>query len=73
MSYMDRDNILEEGFFDKIKKAFSKQKKDKKTKKIYSKNKEVQKAYEKAEASVKDALDNAEKLAKMYGLPPLKY
>ena len=73
MSYMNRENIIEEGFFDKIKKAFTKQKKDKKTKEIYSKDKKIQKAYEDAADAAQDALDNAERLAKLYNLPPLKY
>ena len=56
MSFMDRENILEEGFFDKFKKAFTKQKKDKKTRLVFSKNKKVQKAYEKAMKTAEDAL-----------------
>ena len=70
---MDRENILSEGFFDKFKKAFSKQKNDKKTKEIYSKNKRVQKQYEKAMNAAQDALELGRKLGKKYGIPPIKY
>ena len=70
MSYMDKENILEEGFFDKIKKAFTKQKKTKKYKE-FSKNKKAQKHYEDAIDAADEALENANKLAKKYGLPPL--
>ena len=70
MSYMDKENILEEGFFDKMKKAFSKQKKTKKYKE-FSKNKKVQKKYEAAVDAADKALKDANELAKEYGLPPL--
>ena len=73
MSYMDRKNIIEEGFFDRFKKAFLKQKSDKKTKEIYSKNKKVQKQYEKAMKAAQDALELGAKLEKKHGIPPIKY
>ena len=73
MSFMDRKNILEEGFFDKIKKAFSKNKKDKKTKLVFSKNKKIQKEYEDALEQAEKNLDYANKIAAKYGIPPLKY
>ena len=70
MSYMDKENILKEGFFDKIKKAFTKQKKSKKYKE-FSKDKKTQKEYEAAIDAADKALETADRLAKKYGLPPL--
>jgi len=55
MSYLDRKNILAEGFFDRFKKAFTKQKKDKKTKLVFSKNKKLQKQYEDAMKQAEEA------------------
>ena len=73
MSYMDVENILEEGFFDRFKKAFTKQKKDKKTRLVFSKNKKVQKAYEKAMKTAEDALKTGDELLKKHGIEPIKY
>ena len=55
MPYLDRKNILAEGFFDRFKKAFTKQKKDKKTKLVFSKNKKLQKQYEDAMKQAEEA------------------
>ena len=73
MSFMDRKNILDEGFFDRFKKAFTKQKKDKKTKLVFSKNKKVQKAYEDAMEQAEKALKRGAQLEKEFGIPPIKY
>ena len=73
MSYMDRKNILEEGFFEKFKKAFAKQKKDKKTKLVFSKDKKVQAAYDKAMEQAEKALKLGAELEKKHGIPPIKY
>ena len=60
MSYMDREKILSEGFFDRFKKAFSKQKKDKKTRLVFSKNKKIH------QITAIDLGDNIEKLSEKY-------
>ncbi len=73
MSYMDGKNILKEGFFDRFKKAFSKQKKDKKTKLVFSKNKKLQKQYEDAMKQAEEALKKGAELEKEFGIPPIKY
>ena len=51
MSFMDRENILSEGFFDKLLKSLKKAKSNSKIKK----DKEVQKAYDDALKTVDDA------------------
>jgi hypothetical protein len=73
MSYMDRENIITEGFFDRFKKAFLKQKTDKKTKLVFSKNKKAQKAYEDAMNQAEKALKKGAELEKEFGIPPIKY
>jgi hypothetical protein len=73
MSYMDGKNILKEGFFDRFKKAFSKQKKDKKTKLVFSKNKKLQKQYEDAMEQAEKALKSSEDLLRKYGIEPVRY
>jgi len=73
MSYMDKKNIITEGFFDRFKKAFLKQKTDKKTKLVFSKNKKVQKKYEDAMNQAEKALKKGAELEKEFGIPPIKY
>ena len=73
MSYMDKDNILVEGFFDKFKKAFIKQKKDKKTKLVFSKNKKLQKDYERVMKDAEESLKRGDEMLKKYGIEPIKY
>ena len=69
MSYMDNEKILDEGFFDKIKKTFTKHKKTNQK----FKSKAEEKKYKEALVAAEDALDYAEKLRKSYGIPPIKY
>tara|TARA_R100001377_G_scaffold65093_1_gene40522 strand:+ start:273 stop:485 length:213 start_codon:yes stop_codon:yes gene_type:complete len=70
---MDKKNIITEGFFDRFKKAFLKQKTDKKTKLVFSKNKKVQKKYEDAMNQAEKALKKGAELEKEFGIPPIKY
>ena len=62
MSYMDRDNIIEEGLFDKIKNYFKDRRKYDKLTRILMKDKEWKKAYQKAEKSVDDYVALTKKL-----------
>ncbi len=67
MSYMDRDNIIEEGLFDKIKNYFKDRKKYDKLTRILMKDPEWKKAYKKAEKSVDDYTKIVDKIAKQAG------
>ena len=65
MSYMDRKNILSEGFFSKL---FGGLKKLRSKNKNAFEDKKVQKAYDKALASADDALTYSQELLKKYGI-----
>ena len=64
MSYMDRKNILDEGFFGKLLQTLKKAKSSSKVKK----NKEVKKAYDDALEAVNDANESLKKRLKELGL-----
>ena len=65
MSYMDRENILSEGFFSKL---FGGLKKLRSKNKNAFEDKKVQNAYDKALASADDALAYSQELLKKYGI-----
>ena len=67
MSYMDRDNIIEEGLFDKIKNKFKDWKKYDKLTRILMKDKEWKKAYKDVEKSLDDYKKIVDKIAKQAG------
>ena len=62
MSYMDRDNIIEEGLFDKLKNKFKDWKKYDKLTRILMKGPEWKKAYKKAEKSADDLVALSKKM-----------
>ena len=64
MSYLDRKNILDEGFFSKLLQTLKKAKSSSKVKK----DKEVQKAYDEALKAVDDANKALEKTLKKRGI-----
>ena len=68
MSYMDRDNIIEEGLFDTIKNKFKDWKKYDKLTRILMKDKEWKKAYKKAEKSSEDLVALSKKMLRDRGL-----
>jgi len=72
MSYMDRKNILEEGFFGMLRKFLDRPKLSSKEKKLM-KDPEFKKAFREYEKAAKDALKTGEDLLKKYGIPPIKY
>ena len=65
MSFMDRKNIISEGFFDRLMKLF---KQDRKVMKDPS----VKKAFKELEKSEKKARDAVNIMRKRYGLPEIK-
>ena len=65
MSFMDRKNILSEGFFDRLMKLF---KQDKRV----MKDPTVKKAFKELEKSEKKARDAVNIMRKRYGLPEIK-
>jgi len=68
MSYMDRDNIIEEGLFDKLKNKFKDWKKYDKLTRILMKDPEWKKAYKDAEKSADDYLALTKKMLRDRGL-----
>ena len=54
MSYMDRDNIIEESLFDKLKNYFKNRKKYSKLTRVMMKDPEWKKAYKDVEKSLDD-------------------
>ena len=64
---MDRDNIIEEGLFDKIKNKFKDWKKYDKLTRILMKDKEWKKAYKDVEKSLDDYKKIVDKIAKQAG------
>lgn len=68
MSFMDRDNIIEEGLFDKIKNYFKDRKKYDKLTRILMKDPKWKKAYKKAEKSADDYLALTKKMLRDRGL-----
>ena len=69
MSFMDRKNILEEGFFDKLIKGWKKAKSDSKIKK----DKELQKLYDDAMDATMDAKKSLDAALRKRGIDPKKY
>ena len=67
MSYMDRDNIIEEGLFDKIKNYLKDRKKYDKLTRIMMKDPKWKKAYKDAEKAVDDYTKIVDKIAKQAG------
>ena len=67
MSYMDRDNIIEEGLFDKLKKYFKDRKKYDKLTRILMKDPKWKEAYKDAEKAVDDYTKIVDKIAKQAG------
>ena len=65
MSFMDRKNIISEGFFDRLMKLF---KQDRKV----MKDPTVKKAFKELEKSEKKARDAVNIMRKRYGLPEIK-
>ena len=65
MSYMDRKNILSEGFFDKLMKAF---KLDRKV----MKDPEVKKQFKKLDKGIKDLEKSVNAKLKKRGIKPIK-
>ena len=68
MSYMDRDNIIEEGLFDKLKNYFKDRKKYSMLTRILMKDPKFKKAYKDAEKAVDDYSDLVYKALKKRGL-----
>ena len=69
MSYLDRKNILDEGFFGKLLQTLKKAKSSSKVKK----DKEVQKAYDDALKAVNDAKKSLDAALRKRGIDPKKY
>jgi len=67
MSFMDRDNIIEEGLFDKLKDYFKDRKKYDKLTRIMMKDPKWKKAYKDAEKAVDDYTKIVDKIAKQAG------
>jgi hypothetical protein len=67
MSFMDRDNIIEEGLFDKIKNYLKDRKKYDKLTRIMMKDPKWKKAYKDAEKAVDDYTKIVDKIAKQAG------
>tara|TARA_B100000131_G_C17790972_1_gene481307 strand:+ start:64 stop:264 length:201 start_codon:yes stop_codon:yes gene_type:complete len=65
---MDRDNIIEEGLFDKLKNYFKDRKKYDRLTKILMKDPEWKKAYKDAEKAVDDYKNAMDKAMKKRGL-----
>jgi len=67
MSFMDRDNIIEEGLFDKLKNYFKDRKKYSRLTRILMKDPEWKKKYKAAEKAVDDYADLMDKYSKRVG------
>jgi len=67
MSYMDRDNIIGEGLFDKLKNFFKDRRKYSKLTRILMKDPKWKKAYKDAEKAVDDYTKIVDKIAKQAG------
>ena len=67
MSYMNRDNIIEEGLFDKLKNYFKDRKKYDRLTRIMMKDPKWKKAYKDAEKAVDDYTKIVDKIAKQAG------
>ena len=65
MSYMDRKNILSEGFFDKLMKAF-------KLDRMVMKDPEVKKQFKKLDKGIKDLEKSVNAKLKKRGIKPIK-
>jgi len=68
MSYLDRKNILSEGFFGALKKYFKDRKNMSKAEKKLFKDPGVIKAYSKFKKSEKDFYSDIERLKKKYNV-----
>ena len=67
MSYMDRDNIIEESLFDKLKNYFKNRKKYSKLTRVMMKDPEWKKAYKDAEKAVDDYTKLVDRIATQAG------
>ena len=67
MSYLDRDNIIEESLFDKLKNYFKNRKKYSKLTRVMMKDPEWKKAYKDAEKAVDDYTKLVDRIAKQAG------
>lgn len=67
MSFMDRDNIIEEGLFDKIKNYFKDRKKYDKLTRILMKDPKWKKQYKKTEKALDDYTKLVKQVAKQAG------
>ena len=67
MSYMNRDNIIEEGLFDKLKNYFKDRKKYDRLTRIMMKDPKWKKAYKDAEKAVDDYTKLVKQVAKQAG------
>ena len=67
MSFMDRDNIIEEGLFDKLKNYFKDRKKYDKLTRILMKDPKWKKAYKDVEKYLNKAKKTADLIAKQAG------
>tara|TARA_B100000287_G_C20577764_1_gene759117 strand:+ start:52 stop:249 length:198 start_codon:yes stop_codon:yes gene_type:complete len=64
---MDRDNIIEESLFDKLKNYFKNRKKYSKLTRVMMKDPEWKKAYKDAEKAVDDYTKLVDRIAKQAG------
>ena len=73
MSFMDRKNILSEGFFDAFKKYFKDRKNMTKQEKKLFRDPSVSQAWKKFKSSEDELYISLNKKRKKLGLPPIEY
>ena len=73
MSFMDRKNILSEGFFDAFKKYFKDRKNMTKQEKKLFRDPSVSQAWKKIKSSEDELYISLNKKRKKLGLPPIEY
>jgi hypothetical protein len=73
MSYLDRKNILSEGFFDSLKKFFKDRKNMTKQEKKLFRDPGVRKAWKEFKSSEDELYTSLNKTRKRLGLPPIEY
>ena len=68
MSYMDRDNIINEGILDKLKNLFKDKKKYNRVAKVLMKDPEYKKKHKELQKNLDDYEKSVDKLMKKYNL-----